>query len=215
MNRWLLLAAALASLPVAAQGGVISRDWKTPGDGLLTYDDVNKREWLDLSQSLLSKFPGSTREERYLNVVSELSPGHLFDGFVVATRGDVIALAESGGVNTSIDDFATNIAPIETLIDLLEPTLSFASNRIMSRGYLSEITQPTPFDPPHRLFAVFDIDVNDSPFISRASLRFATGSDFNDPSTYGAMLYRQIPEPSALILALMSVGMMVVRRASS
>ena len=46
MNRWLSLAASLAFLPAAAHGGVISRDWKTPGDGLLTYDDVNKREWL-------------------------------------------------------------------------------------------------------------------------------------------------------------------------
>ena len=32
---------------------VFERDWKTPGDGLLTYDDVNRQEWLDLTETQL------------------------------------------------------------------------------------------------------------------------------------------------------------------
>jgi hypothetical protein len=39
-----------------ARSEVISRGWKTPRDGLLTYDDVNRREWLDLTESVLSQF---------------------------------------------------------------------------------------------------------------------------------------------------------------
>lgn len=39
---------------------VIERDWQTPGDGLLTYDNVSQPEWLDLSQTLLSQFPGES-----------------------------------------------------------------------------------------------------------------------------------------------------------
>ena len=42
-----------------AQAAAIERDWKTPGDGLLTYDDVSKRGWLDLTETQLFKFPGN------------------------------------------------------------------------------------------------------------------------------------------------------------
>ena len=46
----LVLRSVLASLLAAnlCSAAVFERDWKTPGDGLLTYDDVNRREWLDL-----------------------------------------------------------------------------------------------------------------------------------------------------------------------
>jgi hypothetical protein len=65
-----------------AEAAVFERDWKTPGDGLLTYDDVNRRVWLDLSETLLSsQFPGEdpsprvTRENRYQYVVSQTGAG--------------------------------------------------------------------------------------------------------------------------------------------
>ena len=53
MTHILKLAAALALVlaAVQSQAAVFERDWLAPGDGLLTYDDVNKREWLDLSVS--------------------------------------------------------------------------------------------------------------------------------------------------------------------
>jgi hypothetical protein len=59
MNRLRTLAFATLFLWTPGQllAGVFSRDWKTPGDGLLTYDDVNQREWLDLSVSRLDQFP--------------------------------------------------------------------------------------------------------------------------------------------------------------
>jgi len=77
----------------------MQRDWKNPGDGLLTYDDANQREWLDLSQTLLtSQFPGADREAKYLYVVGQTGTGGLFDGFSVARSPDVIALAQSAGI---------------------------------------------------------------------------------------------------------------------
>ena len=39
---------AIVLVAPSARGAVFERDWKTPGDGLLTYDDVNRRVWLDL-----------------------------------------------------------------------------------------------------------------------------------------------------------------------
>lgn len=55
MIRFVLaLLAATICLATSIDAAVISRDWKTPGDGLLTYDDVNQRVWLDLTESRLA-----------------------------------------------------------------------------------------------------------------------------------------------------------------
>jgi hypothetical protein len=68
MNRLRIIWLALVVLLWARVSGaaVIQHDWKTPGDGLLTYDDVNQREWLDLSQTLQSsQFPVANQEAKY------------------------------------------------------------------------------------------------------------------------------------------------------
>jgi hypothetical protein len=95
MKRSLLITATVfvVFLCPALQAAVFERDWKTPGDGLLTFDDVNKREWLDLSESLLYQFPGDTLEARYKSVVVQTLPGGLFENFTIAKSSDVIALA--------------------------------------------------------------------------------------------------------------------------
>jgi len=58
----------LALCSSLASGAVISRDWKTPGDGLLTYDTVSGREWLDLTYTI-EEFPIAIRdpEPRFLS----------------------------------------------------------------------------------------------------------------------------------------------------
>ena len=62
-----------------------------PGDGLLTYDDVNHREWLDLTVSALSQFGGSVTD-RIQRARAELQPGGLFEGFTGANSLDIAAL---------------------------------------------------------------------------------------------------------------------------
>jgi hypothetical protein len=83
VNRILVffLAALHIVFVYSANAAVFERDWQTPDDGLLTYDDVNRREWLDVSQSLLIQFPGSTLEQRYQSALAELAPGGMFEGF--------------------------------------------------------------------------------------------------------------------------------------
>jgi hypothetical protein len=101
MKRILILTAVVSlcvtSDTVSVDAAVFERDWKAPGDGLLTYDDVNRREWLDLSQSELSQFPYPFLEP----ALAELTPGGRFEGFQWATGDDVIALAESAGIDTT------------------------------------------------------------------------------------------------------------------
>jgi hypothetical protein len=182
--RQLLFTALCCFLPVIADAEVFERDWRVGGDGLLTYDDVNRREWLDVPVSLLSQFP----EPHYENAVAELVPGGLFDGFTLAVRADVVALAESAGIDTTTTVVAINGAPTRKLIDLLGPTLG--SFRI--HAFLADFS---PFELP--VVSIFDVQSN------TAGLRIGGTDDFLRFSNSGLMLYRQaIPEPSALLLTI-------------
>ncbi|RIK72191.1 MAG: hypothetical protein DCC67_19625, partial [Planctomycetota bacterium] len=103
-----LLAAAV--LPAAASAAVFSRDWKTPGDGLLTYDDVNKREWLDLQVARLTNFPGNNPVERFQSLLGELGPSGRLRGFTVADRAALLSFAESAGIDPSTLEFTNQAA---------------------------------------------------------------------------------------------------------
>jgi hypothetical protein len=73
-------------------GSVHERDLFLPGDGLLTYDEVNNREWLDLTETAA----------RDLNDIhASVEPGGVLEGFHFATAQDVEPLAISAGVQAS------------------------------------------------------------------------------------------------------------------
>ncbi len=99
MNKGLFISflVCVISITISASAAVSERDWKAPGDGLLMYDDVNRREWLDLSLSRLDQFP----EPRLDNAIAEIGQGGVFDRFTWAKREDVRALAESAGIDAS------------------------------------------------------------------------------------------------------------------
>lgn len=51
MLRFALVIVLFAGLLPSLCGGIVEHDFHVPGDGLLTYDDVHKREWLDLTET--------------------------------------------------------------------------------------------------------------------------------------------------------------------
>jgi hypothetical protein len=219
MNRLLccLLGLAFLLLSRFCDAAVFERDWKAPGDGLLTYDDVNQREWLDLSETLLERFPGENIEARYQNAISELQPGGMFETFTVAKRADVIALAEHAGITTMTDDFNVNGTSTRNLISLLGATRTTSVGRIQSRGFLDEIWGFFE-DQPVRIEAALDYRPPDlsMSFEGDAGLRYGPG-DFTSPMTTGILLYRVVPEPSTCVLAVVvfaSAGLMNTRRRS-
>lgn len=192
---------------------VIERDWKTPGDGLLTLDTVNQREWLDLSQTVLdTRFPGSNPnpsvalELRYQYVVGQTAPGGIFDGFTVAKSDDVIALALSAGIDTSTNDFVTNSLSASSLGQLLSLTRTTMLGSEFAIGLLDEVID----NIPPRLGAGVYVDVVSGPS-GFAGIRFTTGytqfinSPFETPSPPGVFLYRIVPEPATFISLIISV----------
>lgn len=186
----------ILALSLAIQGGafaaVFQHDWLTPGDGLLTYDDVNQREWLDLTQTQLQMFPGDSLAEQYSAVVMETEPGGAFAGFSVGTAFNVTELAESAGIVTTTLDFATNATASESLIDLLgdATTLSETSTSTRSRGYLqSQLNALTALEV---VYVPNGRDLNAAGLASPPALT----------SYAGVWLYRQVPEPSSILLAM-------------
>jgi hypothetical protein len=192
-----LLALVSASSLHAA---VVEHDWKVPGDGLLTYDTVNKREWLDLSQTLLSEqFPGTgsdfleIRESRYQYVVAQTALGGLFEGFRVARSPQVLGLAQSAGIDTSSFSFP-NTAPSLELGNLLGFTLQPMGGNKFAIGLMDELDSTASF--LRRRDAQVVILGGGA---GLAGLRTGIGhTDLQTPP--GVMLYRAIPEPNTLIL---------------
>lgn len=186
---------------------VFERDWKTPGDGLLTFDDVNRREWLDLSVSLLDQFTGAKLEDRYQDAILETAPGGMFEGFSVGKRLDVIALAQSAGIDIRTDDFATNYSNAAFIIELLGPTAHFPSGDVFAVGFIDEVTQFSA-TLSLRMGAIFEVDVDSGPS-GMAGLSVTAESDLLESAAMGVMLYRQVPEPPAVFNLLMAVLLLI------
>jgi PEP-CTERM motif len=179
-----IVALLLIAAP-ASRAAVFERDWKSPGDGLLTYDDVNQREWLDLTETQLFKFPGITLEDRYQAVLSETMPGGQFAGFMAASNpSDIRLLGESAGIDTSTLGNPINGIPATNLINLLG--VSIAGNFPESLGMLNGIDGRTGERGNMRV-------LNDG---QNAGMLFGLGVD----SRAGVWMYRQVPEPSAFLL---------------
>ncbi len=100
-----LLAIATLSMTmgytIAAQAKLISADFKTPGDGLLTRDTRTGLEWLDLSQtadltyaSVLSGARGFTKKERF-RLATQLQ----VDGLYKSARQEPSTFPSYGMIN--------------------------------------------------------------------------------------------------------------------
>jgi len=174
----------------------MERDWKTPGDGLLTFDDVNNREWLDLSQTIRINFPSFQLND----IAMELEPGGMFEGFQWANIEDVTAFAQSAGIDTSVHDFDINGESAASLIQLIEPT---ALNSF-SVGYLDDVIMTPQGDG--FATAIFSQGANAGLLVA------AGGGDIGRPSTSGLMIFRTpIPEPNSMALAAVSLTCLFIR----
>jgi hypothetical protein len=212
MRRTTFFVAVFAGLLWASfcSAAVFQRDWKTSGDGLLTYDNVNQREWLDLSQTQLSnQYPVADQEAKYQYVLSQTSAGGLFEGFTVAKSPDVIGLAQSAGINTSTLYYGLNGSATIALEQLLSITRTYSigaagGDVTESAGFLDEANLAS------RRLAIFGTVP-----LSTAGLSISTfiPGEYTPPPP-GVMLYRiAVPEPESALLATVAILIMGMRRA--
>ena len=207
------LSVALASTTTSTTtAAVIERDWLAPGDGLLTYDTVNQREWLDFNY-LIEAYPTSSRsiEQRLELMLPDFEVGEALDGFKVANSNDVTALATSAGIDVATNSLSTNGSAVLELLDLIGITKSSPLNGRSSKAVLSEVVATSESSyrviGEFRYFPEYDM--------AGVSLYTLEGSnvDSEAPST-SVFLYRNVPEPSSCLLAggLLAAWAVVARR---
>jgi hypothetical protein len=197
----LVVVASLVSQELHA--AVISRDWKTPGDGLLTYDDVNQREWLDLTESRLAIFPAGMRVQQLL---TELGPGGKFEGFTWSKSGEFRDFAMSAGIDISTKEYVRNEAATRALITLVDSEpLTTQSGTVYVIGLLDE-TEPLGPVPNARIFA----DLRVSPTsggAGDAGVRMHTDLEPFQIPAMSVWLYRPVPEPASWVLSILNLGL--------
>lgn len=172
-----------------AQASLISTDWNTSGDNLLTLDDATGLEWLDWSH---------TQNRSYADVSSKFGIGDEFEGFRYATFDELIGLY--------------------TNVGFIIPTLSDASNIPLAQDYTSLFGITFGSNPPENggVEAWYDHSTASGQHWVTA-INHSDGLvqpewfQDNDSSTYsyvGSALVRSstvIPEPTSI--ALLGLGL--------
>lgn len=127
----LTLAAAALVLSTSVNAAIVSVDWQSTGDNLVTRDTTNGLEWLDLTE---------TTNMSYFTVLGQLSTGSQFEGWRYATNVEVGSLFTAFGlpldanltvaglVDSAIVDFSN------TMGNIMDPAVfSYGA-----RGYIGE-----------------------------------------------------------------------------
>ncbi len=185
----IIFIALLAALPL--QAGVVEHDFLTLGDGLLTYDDVNQREWLDLIYTLGMELSA---------VQTQMESGGLLEGFEFATLADVEPFALSAEINWS--EATSNVINPNLLPNFQEPpspgnpgTLSLEAENLLDllgtiftiRETIMDVVTGTQFtvtdsstfgqiaQPPLDQEPIFD-GTNVSVYVGESLIQFANGT---------------------------------------
>jgi hypothetical protein len=86
------LGASAVIFSSSVQAALISADWQTSGDNLITKDTVSHLSWLDLTE---------TNNLSYNHVSGQLAAGGQFDGWRYASDAEVINLFINVGIDLS------------------------------------------------------------------------------------------------------------------
>lgn len=198
----LLVMVSTSSGPAA----IISRDWKTPGDGLLTYDTVNKREWLEFSLTRLSEYSGATLESRFQQVVLKTAPGGEFEGFEVASLDGIRSFLLSAGLPLNADRTQINqqlYLPTKQFLTLLDTAvMNGVTLGYSTFGYLNQVNVGRPRG--RQTAGVFYRDESSIPARGGVQLPYSDDSDVLYARNTHVYLVRAVPEPRNLSTSVIS-----------
>lgn len=100
--------ACLVLIPFTTKAALVNVDWKTPGDNLITRDTISGLEWLDLTE---------TNHVSGDYVRTQLGSGGDFEGFYIASAGEVVSLWVNFGIDLS-SGAPTNTPGYDSNVDI-------------------------------------------------------------------------------------------------
>jgi hypothetical protein len=221
------LALCLLAFIPESSAALVSRDWLSQGDELLTFDSATNLEWLDLTQTIVH-LPGSansdrmpelavaaeTLEDGYAKVVALTAPGKRFAGFRPASIHDASTLFRSIGLR---NEFFGNYPP-EILISarrffsLLGGVEGAEVTHTSATGMLSDVRLSPDerwFPLPERAFMQVYLAASSRDEFSLIRSTYSVyvqvpslASSFRYPVS--VVLVREVPETGCVALALIA-----------
>jgi uncharacterized repeat protein (TIGR01451 family) len=135
-----MLLSLLLSIEMA-RAALVSTDWQTAGDNLITRDATSGLDWLDLTQ---------TANRSYNDVSSQLGAGGQFAGFRYATQAEVTALFSQFGLPFGFTPMSNALhAGAQSFHAFFGTLVAFDPNLLAARSEgLYEPSSPTPGSHP-------------------------------------------------------------------
>ncbi len=154
MKIWqVALTAATLTLSTNINAAIISVDWLTSGDNLITQDTVSGLEWLDIT---------TTTSRSYNDISSNLGSGQEFDGWRYATKVELSGFWDAfGGDNNHYDGWSTeNNGLFETIAPFWGDAYCQISGCNLGDGFLFAITAESRSENTQYRSKVYD-DITD------------------------------------------------------
>jgi len=139
----------------SVNASIVSTDWQTAGDNLITHDTVSGLDWLDLTE---------TNNLSYNAVVSELGSGGDYEGFRVATSAEVVALWANFGIDLTAGAPTANLS-------YLDPSIQVAAS------VLGNILYEQSPNYPHGVLGYIDTSEHVSPLYTYLLGAYQTRTD--------------------------------------
>jgi len=192
------LTTTILALSTSANAAIISTDWQSLGDNLITQDDVSGLEWLDLTV---------TTSRSYNDILSQLEVGGEYEGWRYATSTEVGVFFDAfGGNNAYYNGGSTQN---NGLFDLVAPywgdtycaNAGCAVGDGFSNGIIADITANNT-QAVANIKDLYTLSYYDTQDYVNTNLNTNTPDDYVN-YTYGHALVRDIsavPVPSAVWL---------------
>lgn len=187
--------AFLAAVSFNANAIPTSADWKTAGDGLITYDANTELEWLDLTV---------TTGLSYGSVLDQLGAGGAYDGFRFASLTEVQNILQSFGIPIYHGGFggigSPIYEPIANMLTMMGDTFSVPDGRVETGtlGFFDKVATTTA-----NWAGAYYQSVNQENIIVTDGIFDYTFQDYDAIEYAGSYLVRNnvnVPEPSVAIL---------------
>jgi hypothetical protein len=210
----LVLVASLVGLSAqVSAGGAFVSESSSFGPDTITYDPTTGLRWLDLTESA---------GYSHTQIVAELLPGGVFDGYHLATMAQVSKLFTDADIDLSVNGnfVPQNYAPVVALMALVgtlgnDGNCGVGCTFSYNAGYTDD-PPPSQSQFADQGLAWFDNSAGVAPSYPHGLLgRAILGGGFGDSASAGNGAWLLVPEPHAALAgaaAALSLAALRVRR---